>query len=655
MAYVPLEDAQASTARRRRRGALALGALAASAGAAVRVARRPLFQALAAETDATLGFSCSNEYSSAASPGPGVGYLHLDPRYTVEPARLTTLEALSSPHAPTSCGWEVALEMGAASDVYDDEAASRSFTANGTTVAVVFPRPGTYAVTVSCLNGAAAGKHKTLSATKKVTCTYVRRELRELSDADRDAFLDAFMVMASTGSGAGQRLYGQHYRALSEFESMHLVAAGGARVDHIHDGLGMPTQHIAMSAEFELSLQSVAKQISLPYWDYTVDSYLVKAAKNGDKTQAIFSSDLFSDDWFGATSGQRHTVTSGRFGYLEVPLNASAEMHSPFGYLRAPWNVNPSPFVTRYHNLCGMDLTAAATGGGSNGIVDYTWPTCAIHHKMTFSDLYSSWYKWSWNIGYTPHGPVHAWIGGVGGDCESAFDGLAPIVGDAAVMGLKAGSFGLLKDAYRSKIVTMPTYCAMDSGRSCRWNCPNFTAMGSSDARTRSAFQFLNTYGVDVSSLVWKDQLEVVETVFCETTYWPGDHLEAASPIEASFWPIHPTIERLLHYKALALPFKEHLWEDISAGPGKSLYCTEDMTECRGHHPWDLTFWQVTAKNGTDGYVKSYLTNEEVRQLTSPNENYSLPYIYNHFEWPHCDEDGYPFRKLESPALSSSS
>ena len=79
------------------------------------------------------------------------------------------------------------------------------------------------------------------------------------------------------------------------------------------------------------------------------------------------------------------------------------------------------------------------------------------------------------------------------------------------------------------------------------------------------------------------------------------------------------------------------------------------MTECRGHHPRDLTFWQVTAKNGTDGYVKSYLTNEEVRQLTSPNENYSLPYIYNHFEWPHCDEDGYPFRKLESPALSSSS
>ena len=42
---------------------------------------------------------------------------------------------------------------------------------------------------------------------------------------------------------------------------------------------------------------------------------------------------------------------------------------------------------------------------------------------------------------------------------------------------------------------------------------------------------------------------------FCDSTYYPGDHLEAASPAEASFWPIHPTLDRLLQYKALAEPF----------------------------------------------------------------------------------------------------
>jgi hypothetical protein len=28
-----------------------------------------------------------------------------------------------------------------------------------------------------------------------------------------------------------------------------------------------------------------------------------------------------------------------------------------------------------------------------------------------------------------------------------------------------------------------------------------------------------------------------------------GDHLEASSAADVSFWPIHPTLERLLHYK----------------------------------------------------------------------------------------------------------
>ena len=92
--YIPLEDAASVAARRRRRwGALAVGTLAATAGVAARRSGGLLELSAASSSEATLGFSCSNEYSSEASPGPGVGYLHLDPRYVVEPARLTTLEA----------------------------------------------------------------------------------------------------------------------------------------------------------------------------------------------------------------------------------------------------------------------------------------------------------------------------------------------------------------------------------------------------------------------------------------------------------------------------------------------------------------------------------------------------------------------------------
>ena len=56
---------------------------------------------------------------------------------------------------------------------------------------------------------------------------------------------------------------------------------------------------------------------------------------------------------------------------------------------------------------------------------DYAWPKCASHWKLTFN--YDSWYEWVWDSSYLPHGPVHSWIGGVGGGevnggCDVEFD-----------------------------------------------------------------------------------------------------------------------------------------------------------------------------------------------------------------------------------------
>ena len=57
-------------------------------------------------------------------------------------------------------------------------------------------------------------------------------------------------------------------------------------------------------------------------------------------------------------------------------------MHNAYGYLRAPWNVNKSPFVTRAHEFC-------------NATIGYSlWPSCGMHWNLTFDATYSSWYKW---------------------------------------------------------------------------------------------------------------------------------------------------------------------------------------------------------------------------------------------------------------------
>ena len=176
---------------------------------------------------------------------------------------------------------------------------------------------------------------------------------------------------------------------------MHLNTAGARSHDKIHDGLGVVTQHIAITQAFELSLQSIAPHISVPYWDYTYDSAHSKTEFEGqDKT--VFHHDLFADSWFGSTSKDRsHAITNGRFAYQMVSMynSSSGDLHSPFGYLRAPWNVNPSPYVTRYHKLCGIGPEETYVDSSSmKELTDYQWPTCASHYKLTFS--YDSWYDW---------------------------------------------------------------------------------------------------------------------------------------------------------------------------------------------------------------------------------------------------------------------
>ena len=68
-------------------------------------------------------------------------------------------------------------------------------------------------------------------------------------------YLDGFMIMHKTSYYEGKDKYGKYFRPLTDFEIMHLKGAAARSFDHMHDGVGLPTQHIAMTMEFELSLQ----------------------------------------------------------------------------------------------------------------------------------------------------------------------------------------------------------------------------------------------------------------------------------------------------------------------------------------------------------------------------------------------------------------
>lgn len=266
------------------------------------------------------------------------------------------------------------------------------------------------------------------------------------------------------------------------------------------------------------------------------------------------------------------------------------------------------------------------------------WPTCASHYKLTHK--IHSWYDFVWDIGYLPHGPVHSWIGGVGGHCDKEFDAvLTNYLSRENIIMIKTSIFAMVKNMWREKVIKAPEYCSVDApSTECKFKC---AAKGTEEFN--KLVEFSETYmavgDVNISGFSTEVKAEIVETLFCTTPYWAGDHLEAASPVEASFWPIHPTMERLLQYKEIAMPFKNTEWTG-------SKFCNYGSTSgCRGHHPGDLTFWSTVYKDQNGSFVSSHQTNEDVRKMLRPS-SYKVPYIYNNFEWSHCAEEGYHFKEI---------
>ena len=79
--------------------------------------------------------------------------------------------------------------------------------------------------------------------------------------------------------------------------------------------------------------------------------------------------------------------------------------HNSYGYMRAPWNNNRRPYVTRSHELCGDKFEAL--------------PTCADHWDVLNSSR--TWFEFGWALPYRPHGIVHTYLGGTV-DCNGTYD-----------------------------------------------------------------------------------------------------------------------------------------------------------------------------------------------------------------------------------------
>lgn len=479
------------------------------------------------------------------------------------------------------------------------------------------------------------------NSTSKAMCMYVRREIRTLSSSDLSATMDAMYALWSTSEEDGQALYGENFHASSYFTEAHTFNAAQQDADHIHEGLGFLPQHVKISNMFELAMQSVDPSVSLPYWDFTIDnaegttlaeSYMFTAETFGSITNPV-------DSVWGWTyrndSIEDAAIPDGRWAKIKADANNKyPTLSNSFGYMRGPWNMNPSPYISRF------------------AILTTSLPTCSAYYDwLQYTDL-SDFLS---HAPFAPHASTHGAIGAVYG-CD-IMDNLLEegIIADEDSQRKICKKWGFyLKELYRSNLIAPKpaSECTVESmdydGITCGFDCNEDTSSNVFEA----AMKALISSDWVPSTITNKGWDKWVDFVCTGDGYrvFVGDHLESASPSDPSFWPIHPTQERLLQAKFMAGGFDTSTWatdpDDVcdKAKCYEADYGDKDYYDecCYGHNQYDQLLDFVNGDKSS-GFGP---TNHEILKGTNPSTvDYTMPYIYDNFDYDHCSEDFFELMK----------
>eukprot|EP01038_Epipyxis_sp_PR26KG_P010440 gene10440-14023_t len=470
---------------------------------------------------------------------------------------------------------------------------------------------------------------------QKAICMYIRREIHTLTEEDLTRFLDASYVLNQLNDEQGRLKYGNNYRSAYYLLKFHAFNSGQMDSDHIHDGNGFLIQHVKLTNIFELSIQSVDPMVTLPYWDYT------KEYKNNQYN--AFQSDVFSSKLYGSMhvptdlelgflyKNEKVTdarILDGRWADLKTDMNNEYEtLRYAYGYMRAPWNTNPSPYISRFTS------TSFAV----------TLASCKSHYNLLSQDVM---YKFFSDSAFDPHGGVHVSIGG-----HYGCDALQEAVEKGYMPELSVPSCGnwtpMLKSyIYRSGLAVPKKDCKINESNielsSCEWDCGTTTPSAMYNKGIVAGYGNFINLNVEGAEQFWYDFI-------CSGKggkIFAGDQYESAAAGDPSFWIIHPVLERLLHAKLLYGGFKDDHWpQDIKSEyvcTAANCYNSETkITEynnkcCYGH------FGDSQLLDAISGNPNNYIgpTNDEVLKATDPRlSSYSMTYIYDHFEWSHCDEN----------------
>eukprot|EP00595_Chromulina_sp_UTEXLB2642_P002269 CAMPEP_0196763506 /NCGR_PEP_ID=MMETSP1095-20130614/4234_1 /TAXON_ID=96789 ORGANISM="Chromulina nebulosa, Strain UTEXLB2642" /NCGR_SAMPLE_ID=MMETSP1095 /ASSEMBLY_ACC=CAM_ASM_000446 /LENGTH=479 /DNA_ID=CAMNT_0042116881 /DNA_START=795 /DNA_END=2234 /DNA_ORIENTATION=+ len=455
--------------------------------------------------------------------------------------------------------------------------------------------------------------------------------------------MDAMYELWVHSDEEGKAKYGENFLSSSYMTNFHHFNAAWQDSDHVHEGNGFLVQHLKLTNMIEKSMQAVNPVVTLPYWDFTIDS---------EKGRGAFNSFIMTEEVFGSmkvpsdiTKGFTYkddkiidgAIQNGRWAFLKADNNPRyKELTTGYGFSRAPWNMNPSPYVSRFT---------------SDYRVGINLPGCSSHYSiLQAGDMMDFFY----NMQFDPHATTHALIGGIYGcDLLEPFLESGSIPDDTNLKNICSKWVFYLKEFYRYNFIAPKTVeeCSIDglendnSGASCGFKC-----VVDPDSKA-----FHNNIYAKLSKHLSSDQSadtmdEWIDFICNGDGYkiFAGDHLESASPADPSFWVIHPTLERLLHAKLMSGGFKVEKWASsfVHDFVCEKSHCYEadvGYTDthadcCYGHYENDQLLDAISG----DRTNRIGLTNKQMLESSDPRTiSYAMPYIYDSFSWDHCTSNSF--------------
>ncbi|CAN0296786.1 unnamed protein product [Pylaiella littoralis] len=561
----------------------------------------------------------------------------------VEPFRETRITVSNLPGASSMrFRWLLILADDAGAPL--DSAEPLVDSSGGSFATVTLTEPGTkYALLVQHVTS--DGSAGAVESRTTITCKRVRRELRDLTEADRTGFFSAMREFYTVTREEGREKYGDGFAG-----AKYVAAYHNSREYCYHNGMHFLNAHAAFGLWMEQNLQMIDPKVSLPQWDYMLDS---------DRFGTSWgSSEVFGSDMFGSASGSpenQFQISDGWFAgitsvydpqkvVLASAVNGTSVTtnYNPYGFVDGSFNFQALPGVIRTNSYCGLESASSL-------------PRCDAF--VTCFESCSSLYDWATCMEQSVHASIHGMIGG-GFDCNvDMFEfrqnspqfspGLLSFVLEYIVAN-RWPTNGLMGDYNACN-----TECDVDQTQPCGCTCTTDpfewtdeevyqhmkpvlqTLQGRAhgdnfiDEDTNAEFPigFMQdgTRLDEDSTMLLLRQLMVIG---CEPGKM-GAMSTGASPLDPIFWVLHTGFEKASHIVQLSPGYRDaydFAWVDSDR-------CSEGSSGSKLTDLYPFTERMLGFGDGSE-----FLTNERLLELLHPL-NPKVPYLYEGFEkWGTCTD-----------------